>query len=293
LVTTLIAVYDLQVGPASFDIVPFLAQAAIEQRKIGAERMHVCLVGEMRRKPQYDEHEARWRLMNICVPACALFGATFSLCADWLQVERIASAKDWKQWPPDWRKQTLSKRWHLVGGLIDRANAGEQIAKPTASEHALRAVRKIAAGRKFVTMTMRQTYLTERNSDGDSWGDAARAIVKRGYSVQTIRDTSIALREGYGFAELSLDLRMAWYQTASYNVVANCGPASLLWLSDRPYVMMGAGHPAEEWDGLFVQQGLSLGSNWPWALPSQTISYGKEVSETILAEFERWESATS
>ena len=54
------------------------------QRKIGADRMHVTLVGEMRKKPQYDEHEARWRLWNIVVPACALFDATVALVPDWL-----------------------------------------------------------------------------------------------------------------------------------------------------------------------------------------------------------------
>jgi hypothetical protein len=292
-VTTLTAYLDLAICPVSYDAVIFMAQAEMERRRVGADRLYVCVVGEPRLKPQYDEAEADWRLWNIVLPAAKLFGARVMLAADWLQAERVASTKDWKQWPPDWRKQTLKKRWHLVGGLIERAESGEQIARPTASEHALRAVRKIAAGRKFVTMTMRQTYLTERNSDEGSWGDAARAIVKKGYSVQTIRDTAVALREGHGFAELNLDLRMAWYQTASYNVVANCGPASLLWLSDRPYVMLGAEYPADEWNGLFVQQGLPLGSNWPWALPSQTISYGKEVSETILTEFDRWESATS
>jgi hypothetical protein len=57
--------------------------------------------------------------------------------------------------------------------------------------------------------------------------------------------------------------------------------------------MMGAGVPADEWRGLFVEQGLPLGASWPWALPQQRIAYGKETSEQILAEFELWASATS
>jgi hypothetical protein len=57
--------------------------------------------------------------------------------------------------------------------------------------------------------------------------------------------------------------------------------------------MMGAGVPADEWHGLFVKQGLPLGESWPWALPGQRIAYGKESTESIIAEFDRWASATN
>jgi hypothetical protein len=83
------------------------------------------------------------------------------------------------------------------------------------------------------------------------------------------------------------------YELAEFNIIANCGPASLCWFSDRPYVMLGAGVPAEEWDGLFVKQGLPLGESWPWARPHQRIAYGKETAGQIVAEFDRWASATS
>ena len=101
--TTLNAFLDLAICPASYDAVVFLAQAAMERDHIGATRMHVSVVGELRKKPQYDEAEAEWRLWNIVIPAARLFGARVSYCDDWLQAERIASAKDWKNWPPDWR----------------------------------------------------------------------------------------------------------------------------------------------------------------------------------------------
>jgi len=275
----------------------FMAQAEMERRKTGADNLHVCLFGEVRKKSQYDEAEAEWRLWNIVVPAARLFGAMLSVTPgrDGFRAFGEMIPGDYF-WPHRWQFQKYDAaqgiRRHLVGGLIKQAKNGEPIARPTASEHALRAVRKLAEGRKFVTMTTRETYLPERNSDAGAWAQAANEIARRGYSVQRIVDTSTALREGHGFAELNLDLRMAWYQTAEFNICANTGPASLLWLSDRPYVMMGAGVPAEEWDGLFVKQGLPLGESWPWALPNQRIAYGKETAETILAEFDRWASAT-
>lgn len=290
--TTLVAFLDLAVCPCSFDAVVFIAQAEMERRKIDAERLHVVAFGEIRKKSQYNEAESEWRLWNIVLPAARLFGAGVTYTSDrTFALNQAVQAEGW--WPSAYAVQSLRNRHHLVGGLIERAQAGEPIARPSASEHALRAVRKFAEGRKFVTMTTRETYLPERNSDAGAWAQAANEIARRGYSVQRIVDTSVALREGHGFSELNLDLRMAWYQTAEFNICANCGPASLLWLSDRPYVMMGAGVPAEEWDGLFVKQGLPLGETWPWALPHQRIAYGKDTAETILAEFDRWVSATS
>lgn len=292
--TTLVAFYDLAIGPVSFDAVTFLVQAEMEARRIGATRMHVVAVGEMRKKPaQYDEAEGVWRLWNVVLPAAQLFGATVSYAADWLQAERLASGKDWKNWPPDWRTQTLKDRRHLVGGVIDRARGGEKVTRLRASEHARRKVRELfGALGPVVTMTMRHTYLPERNSDTSIWMEAQAAIKQRGYHVWMLEDTDVALSRGVGFGELVLDLRMAMYQEAAFNIQANNGAASLCWFSDLPYVMLGAGVPAEEWDGLFVKQGLPLGESWPWALPTQRIAYGKETASQIVEEFDRWGSAT-
>lgn len=294
-VSTLVAFLDLAVCPVSYDAVIFMAQADMERKRVGADRLHVVLFGDLRKKPaQYDEAEAEWRLWNIVVPAARLFGAGVSVDVGrpWQEAARH-DRPDFAQWPPNWPAQTLKDRRHLVSGLIDRTLRGDSIARPRASEHALRKVRKWMTGRA-VTMTVREAdYLGERNSDAALWGNVARAIAERGFTVYRIRDTTRALEIGSGYAELNLDLRMAMYEQAEFNIVANCGPASLCWLSERPYLMAGAGYPADEWDGLFVKQGLPLGANWPWALPHQTLLYGKETAEQVIAEFDRWESATS
>ena len=286
--TTLTAVYDLAVGPVSYDVVPFLVQAEMERRKIEATRMHVCLVGEPRIKPQYDESEASWRLWNICLPAAKLFGATVSLCTDWLQVERMTSEKAWKQWPPDWRQQSLKRRHHLIGGVISRHAAGESVPSVNASEHARRKVRSMFATKRLpvVTMTLRNTYLPERNIDPKEWAEAKRYIERRDYAVVVLHDTDVALSAGQGYGEFNLDLRAACYQEAAFNLQANNGAASLCWFSDRPYAMFGAGIPADEWSGLFVRQGLPIGKTWGWALPCQKIVYRQPNRDVIIEEFE-------
>jgi len=301
-VKTLTAFYDLEVGPVSFDFVVFLVKAEIARRAAKADRLHVVIVpfaqgvvGMFRDKRQfYDAHEMRWRLWNICIPACSLLNASVTLATDWQQADCIAAASQSQGlcWPTDWANQTLRNRHHLIGDIITSARSGAPVPQLSASEHARRAVAERNARLQLpvVTMTMRGTYLDSRNSDAHEWEAAAQHIRTKGYVVRMLRDTSTALREGHGFGELNLDLRMAEYQESFFNIQANNGSASLCWFSDRPYIMLdaGVGDSAEEWRGLFVEQGLPLGESWPWATKGkQRIVYRRATRDTIIEEFER------
>jgi hypothetical protein len=135
-------------------------------------------------------------------------------------------------------------------------------------------------------MTHRRTYLKARNSDPDVWDASRWKIAEAGHAMVTLHDTNSALSEGKGYGELNLDLRTACYECADMNLQSNNGTASLNWFGSKPYRMFGAGVPAEEWDGLFVQQGLPLGGSWPWATPQQKICYGETTTEQIITEFE-------
>ena len=293
--TTLTAFYDLAVGPVSFDFVVFLTKARMHAARIGAERVHVVVVpfalgvGGMFRdkRPFFDEHEARWRLHNIVIPACALAGATHTLATGWDMARLLAGEHCF---PHDWDKQSLKDRRHLVGEIIRDANNGQKVPRLSASPHALRMVKKWAK-EPYVTITLRHTYLPERNSKTGTWMAVDLYISEHGYNVYMLRDTSVALECGKGYGELNLDLRMAMYQNAALNLQANNGAASLCWFGDAPYRMFGAGVPADEWDGLFVKQGLPLGASWPWAGREQRICYGKETAAQIIAEFDKWKES--
>jgi hypothetical protein len=308
-VSTFTAFYDLAVGPVSFDFAVFLVKAEMARRRAGAKRLHVVVVpfagglgGAFRDKGHfYDEHESRWRLWNIVLPCCSLMGASVTLAADWPQACAIhnhaghqAGRLDWV-FPDDWDSQTLKNRRHLIGDVIAWSRRGEAVPRLEASTHARRNVRAFYAtlGAPVVTMTLRKTYLPARNSDADEWRKAAAHIETRGYTVLHICDTGSALAAGGGYGELNLDVRMACYQEAALNLQANNGAASLCWFSQAPYRMFGANVPAEEWDGLFVKQGLAIGQSWPWASPGQKIVYGRENADVIVKEFEAWAGATS
>ena len=294
------AFYDLAVGPVSFDFAVFLVKAELAKRKAGAQHLHVVIVPDARgiggmfrdKTALYDEAEMRWRLWNICIPACQLIGASVTLATGWDQAKRIHAGK---HWPPDWDRQTLKDRRHLVGDLIAAAKKGDDIPRFSASAHARRAVRAHYKylGAPVVTMTWRSTYLPERNSAEADWLEAKRHIEARGYAVKILRDTGAALTGGGGYGELNLDVRMASYQEAALNLQANNGAASLCWFSEQPYRMFGAGVPAGEWHGLFVKQGLPLGASWPWATPHQKIVYGPTTAKQLIAEFDSWAGATN
>lgn len=293
--STLTAFYDLAVGPASFDFVVFGIKAKMHAAMIKAERLHIVIVpdpkspGGIRPKPKfYDTAEQVWRLWNIVIPACQLLGATFTLAADWLQAERLASAKDLKQWPDDWNHQTLANRHHLVGDIIAMAKAGAEVPKIQVPEHAARAAEVYLGGGKTVTLTVRSTYLPARNSEWEMWDEVATYIKTQGYAPFVIHDTSTALDRWSGMVEVNLALRAAVYEQAGLNLQANNGAASLCWFGTKPYRMFGCGD--EHWDGLFVQQGLPLGESWPWAGPQQKLCYGKETVDQMIAEFDEWAS---
>lgn len=301
--TTLTAFYDLEIGPVSYDFVVFMVKAKIEQKRINAERIHVVIVpyaegvgGMFRDKTAlYDVHEMTWRLWNIVIPACQLFDASVTLANDWLMAKRLASEKTWKCWPEDWESQSLANRRHLIGDVITASRAGVAIPRVQASEHARRKVREFydVLGGPVVTMTLRQTYLPERNSHATAWAVAQSHIEKRGYPVVLLRDTSLALSSGFGYGELSLDIRAACYAESALNLQSNNGAASLCWFGPAPYRMFSAGVAVSEWDNLFVKQGLPLGTTWPWALKQQKLVYGPTTAEQIINEFEEWRTSAS
>ena len=291
---TLVAVYDLKIGPVSFDFVVWLIKARIEKERIAAKALHVVVVpfaggvgGMFRDKTAlYDEAEMHWRLWNIVIPACQLAGASVTLATDW---KMVAALNADAMWPKDWDDQTLRNRHHLIGTIIDHANSGAKVPMLRASEHARRAVRERFKYRPFVTLTMRRTYRESRNAVVEDWLSVVSDIERKGYAVEVIDDVSKALKAGRGFAEFSLDLRLALYESATFNLQSNNGTASLCWFSSRPYVMFdaGVGDTREEWYGLFVDQGLPWGESWPWATPKQRIVYERSTRAVLLREIER------
>lgn len=278
---TLTAFYDLAVGPVSFDFIPFLIRAEMAREDAGCDRLHVVIVpaqngvgGMFRDKRNlYDEHEMRWRLWNLVIPACQLIGATVTLTTSWAQAKQLRSDA---VYPEDWDCQSLNQKAYLLRPILDAARAGRNIPKLHASEHARRNVAGYFAGKgkPVATITNRNTYEETRNTVAES-APIARAMVND-FAVIGIEDTADELRRGYGYGGLNLDLRMACYELATMNIVGNNGPAVLLWFSDAPYWHFGAAMPFKHWRKFWEEHvGLDVGAEQqlPWAGKNQKLIY--------------------
>lgn len=289
------ALYDLAVGPVSYDFATWLIAAEMEKRKAGADHLHVLIAptadgvgGWFRDKTAlYGVDEMHWRLWHLVMPLCRLVGATVALSVPAGATSRLAAS--WRE-----REPMLS---HHAGPLIAAARAGAEIPRFSAGEHALRAVRaKLETyNRPVVTITLRDTYEEGRNADHGAWRDAARYIRAYGYEPIVLQDTAVALARCDGFFELDVELRMALYQSAAMNMHCHGGPATLCWFSDAPWVMFDAAMPYEAWAKHWEKYlGLQWEEQLPWSRKKdQKLVYEHANYETIIRHLERWAGATS
>lgn len=277
-------VYDLAVGPVSYDFATWLIAAEMARRASGADLLHVVIQakpdgidGWFRDKTAlYPSAEMHWRLWHLVMPLCRLVNASVELVPDGQKLAR----------------QTLS---HHAGPIIAAARAGAEVPRFSAGEHALDAVRRVTeGGRAVVTMTLRDTYEPGRNADARAWYGAAKDIEARGYTVVMVHDTSRALAMTEGFFELNVELRMALYQSAALNLHSHGGPATLSWFSDAPWIMFCAAMPEQHWRTHWAKHlGLQWGDQFPWSRPDQRLVYETDQKHVILREFERWAGATN
>lgn len=296
-VKVLTAYYDLAVGPVSYDVAPFLIRARMAMEDAGCEAMDVVIVphaegvdGMFRDKRNlYDAAEMHWRLWNLVVPCCKLAGArAVSVVADWSQAAKLRADC---VFPEDWDRQKLSNKAYLVGPVVAASRAGRAIPRFRSSEAASRSVRQWFRGKPFVTITLRNTYESGRNSDLAAWMPLAHLAEGRGYRALVMQDTSVVLATGDGLPEVNMDLRMACYETAAMNLVGNNGPSVLLWFSNAPFIEFGAAQPLATWGVFWKKHNLidvDAQEQLPWSNPDQKLLYAVPTAEGMRAEFSAW-----
>jgi hypothetical protein len=285
---TLVAFYDLEHGPVSFDFVTWLVRAMKEQEACGCERLHVVIVpkedglgGFSRNWGKHDEHAARWRLWHIVVASCPLANATVTVAATRRQAEDMNSPPGRFWWPQG--------KAHFMGPLVTAARKGQAIPKLRATEAARRYVKEMLSttDRPLVTMTLRQQDTDPaRNSNHEAW-EAFAFHVCGTHRVIELHDTNVALGEGRGYAELDTDLRLALYEQAAMNFIGNNGPQELLKFSAAPYRIVGLG--LESWREHFRKYfHMEYGQQLPWGGAQQRLVYEPDTFEVLTREFEAW-----
>lgn len=288
---TLVAVCDLQYCPVSYDFIAWLRRARLEQRRRGAEGLHVVLMpyteglgGFARDWGGHDVEMTDWKLWNVVIPACRLAGATVTLADGNAAPPNDSIPAVW--WPQG--------KAHFLKPLVEAHRNGEKIPLLSASPQALRWAKEWTAERKVVTLTLRENNaLDGRDSNLSAWLEFALWLKESGYSPILLEDTARVLKLPSGqFAALSIDLRLALYQCATMNCVGHNGPACLMWHSNAPYLNFCAAHPLEDWAKHWPQfVGLEVGEQMPWARADQRMIYRPDDFEVMVEEFEKYEQS--
>lgn len=283
------AFYDFAVSPVSYNIIDFIMGA---RAFAGLEPVHVVLVpgpwhGFRDDAKNIDQHEKRWRVMRLIIPAIKAAGMTFTVCPN----------RDFaEQFSPDFPRGYSLKipvSDHVIFRMKDlspvKFNASE-----AAKVHAKQWLEQRDCLKPLITVTLREaTYAKVRNSKVELWRELPTFFP--GHDFVFIPDTATLSRQSgprdCALASLDLDLRLALYDKAVMNIGTCAGPMTICWASaDRPYLGFIEIFSTRD-PGGFVptkkkmeELGFPPGSQWPWHSPKQKIVWEKEELPTVVRE---------
>ena len=243
-VTTLTAVYDLAVSPATFDIVGFLVLAEHRRRSLGHEALHVVIAPgpdqgfRQDAVTPYGTIQKRWRRQHILSACCWLVPSVtgVTVCGTRYEAGRWLDCVSEGIFPERYTVERPIQQYRL-NFLVEAPDVTGIRASQEALRH-MHAWRDSVAGvREVVTLNLRECdYETARNSDLAAWGAFARQLDPGRFFPVVIRDSDAAYRPLppaiAGLPRLTeviwnLDLRTALYEIAFLNLFVNNGPAAL------------------------------------------------------------------
>lgn len=133
----------------------------------------------------------------------------------------------------------------------------------------------------YITITLRKSRKSHRDSNAHAWDNFARTVKER---VVVIPD--------YDVKKIHLHDRMALYEGAKMNFFASQGPAVLGYYSDAPYAVLNM-HPTDgDRDKKYLDfEGLEKEFQWPWANSRQRIFWKPDISSNITEAYE-WAQTT-
>lgn len=226
-------IYDLGSSPPSFDFLTFISQAEKHRVENGFDCMDVYfqpgpIAGFRDDELPPDPQEREAMLWRICVSLTRCLPSVRNVK---VLREREEVAADF---PVGWSNESplrhyASDYFRESKPILEATEAGKRVAQ------------KIADGKPYVTITMRQAgYHTWRNSDDATWVSVAEYFEGLGYKVIFIPDTnghSVDGREMCWQAAFDIDVRLALYQGAHFNTGLMGGPMTMLILQKAPFVM--------------------------------------------------------
>ncbi len=314
---TLLAVYDLDVSPLTYDGVWFFVGAELERRKRGLKFLEIILVsgrndGVRVEEEAYDRVVNRgsrlWRVHSILAPCAQLMVVRPALHI--LSRRMAAPSYLWRAphiYPRGYRvdKPKAFDAPEYSAVISDLNSHGLSVffsCGATGRRYVDEWRRKVGAAPRLIVVTLRYyDYMPDRNSDIVAWQDFARSLDREKYTVVFIPDTDTAfsppmqaleneflvLRE----AAFSVQLRMAFYEAAYLNMATSSGPISLFVLNEHcrylrfKNVVSTAPMSTEK---RLQDYGLAPGRPPAFANNLQTWIWADDRPEVLAREFEKF-----
>ena len=309
----LVAFYDLQHWPITFDFLWFMAAADQCRQQAGLKKIHIVLVPseDWGIGPETTDDfmvvngsARKQRVYDILLPAAALMPVVdgITLASSRRSASHQANAADGRKFPQTYYPETPAQLiplpklvnyavadWKRYETLRDSAANRDWVRNWSAS---------VFGDRPFVTITLRNyEFRPLRNSNIDAWATFARELAERGFGVVFIPDTMASCNmseQELGGAVLqegswNLGLRMALYEVAYANLGVNNGPMGLCWFSGSArYLTMKMVIEEEFASSVEFQHSLGINPlvNLPFAQPHQIRKPGPDNLPEIRAGFE-------
>lgn len=188
--------------------------------------------------------------------------------------------------------------YHL-SNLVDASRAGFDIPKWTVPQWAMSEAKSYLGGKRPIVITLREApSQPERNSNMAEWLKFAGWAKARSYPVLFVRDTAKACEPLLGNFPVwhkpatNVFVRAALYQHALVNMFVGNGPTIWCMFSDAPYLIFKQLVPAlPGWahgqpHGWKEQDHMEPGQQYPWALPTQRLTWTDDTFENIKSAFE-------
>ncbi len=304
----LTAFFDLQVCPITFDFVVFAALAEMERARQDCATIHFVIVpgdkdGFRKDDLAYGLAQKQWRILNIVLPGCWLFGpgVSVSVCANREEALRIEERSAGPIFPTAYSVDNPVGDF-LWGGVTAAAACGEKIPHVRPTSQATDFMRTWLAnrtdGRRPVTITLRESsHGAVRNSNIEDWVAFAHSLDTETYCPIFVRDTERFGESPIGdladfltceAASLHIDLRIALYEQSWLNLVIPNGPSVLGMLSsDIRFIMFKM--VTEEFantSSVHVQSlGFKIGGQIPQATAYQRLVWEPDHFDVIKREF--------
>ncbi len=266
------AVYNVVTAPIAFDFLVWLVTMEMGRISIGAPGPLKVgfFLGQDPARVMGEGNRMNW-LEHVFRPALGLIGAVETECA-------LGQHND----------------CYTMRPIVQASRNGARVPRFSTPHASL-----IDPG--CITITLRETKIwPHRNSDIPAWLRFAHDLRRKGENVIFIRDTAKAMEplgdfETDPLASVSLEMRMARYQTAKANLFVSNGPATLGVFSDRPWLQFipvepaGSGYrsnTAEFWKGA---HGLDpdCREQYPWSSEAQRIVWEKDTYRSISKAWEQ------